>query len=75
MDVVQVILRWNMQEGLCAVPGSTNPDHIKENIEIFDFELSDGEMEQIRSLDKGESGRYFNINYQQMGGFFTTLGE
>lgn len=32
-------------------------------------------MEQIRSLDKGESERYFNINYQQMGGFFTTLGE
>lgn len=74
-SVVQVILRWHMQEGLCAVPGSTNPEHIQENIDIFDFELSDDEMEQIRSLDKGESGRYFNINYQQMGGFFTTLGE
>lgn len=74
-SVVQVIIRWHMQEGLCAVPGSTNPEHIQENIDIFDFELSDDEMEQIRSLDKGESGRYFNINYQQMGGFFTTLGE
>lgn len=74
-SVVQVILRWHMQEGLCAVPGSTNPKHIQENIDIFDFELSDDEMEQIRSLDKGESGRYFNINYQQMGGLFTTLGE
>ena len=74
-SVVQVILRWHMQEGLCAVPGSTNLKHIQENIEIFDFELSDDEMEQIRSLDKSESGRYFNINYQQMGGFFTTLGE
>lgn len=74
-SVVQVILRWHMQEGLCAVPGSTNPEHIQENIDIFDFELSDDEMEQIRSLDKGESGRYFNINYQQMSGFFTTLGE
>ena len=74
-SIVQVILRWHMQEGLCAVPGSTNPDHILENIEIFDFELSADEMEQIRGLDKGESGRYFNINYQQMGGFFTTLGE
>lgn len=74
-SVVQIILRWHMQEGLCAVPGSTNPEHIQENIEIFDFELSDDEMEQICGLDKGESGRYFNINYQQMGGFFTTLGE
>ena len=74
-SVVQIILRWHMQEGLCAVPGSTNPDHIKENIAIFDFELSDEEMEQIRAIDKGESGRYFNINYQQMGGFFTSLNE
>ena len=72
-SVVQVILRWHMQEGLCAVPGSTNPDHIEENIEIFDFELSDDEMEQIRALDKGEDGRYFNLDYQQIGGFFTSM--
>ena len=74
-SVVQVILRWHMQEGLCAGPGSTNPDHIRENIEIFDFELSDEEMEQIRALDKGEEGRYFNINYEQMGRFFTSLNK
>ncbi|MBE5834379.1 MAG: aldo/keto reductase [Butyrivibrio sp.] len=74
-SVVQVILRWHMQEGLCAVPGSTNPDHIQENISIFDFELSDEEMEQIRSLDRGDDGRYFNINYKLMGGFFTSLNE
>lgn len=74
-SVVQVILRWHMQEGLCAVPGSTNPDHIQENISIFDFELSNEEMEQIRSLDRGDDGRYFNINYQLMGGFFTSLNE
>ena len=72
-SVVQVILRWHMQEGLCAVPGSTNPDHIQENIEIFDFELSDDEMEQIRALDKGEDVRYFNLDYQQIGGFFTSM--
>lgn len=42
---------------------------------VFDFELSDEEMEQIRAIDKGESGRYFNINYQQMGGLFTSLSE
>ncbi len=74
-SVVQIILRWHMQEGLCAVPGSTNPEHIKENIEIFDFELTDEEMEQICALDKGESGRYFNIDYERMGGFFMSLNE
>lgn len=72
-SVVQIILRWHMQEGFCAVPGSTNPDHIQENIDIFDFELTDDEMEQIRSLDKGEGGRYFNINYKQLGSYFMSL--
>lgn len=72
-SVVQIILRWHMQEGLCAVPGSTNPEHIQENIEIFDFELSDDEMEQIRAINKGEDGRYFNLDYQQMGGFFASM--
>ena len=71
-SVVQIILRWHIQEGLCAVPGSTNPDHIQENISIFDFELTDDEMAQIRAMDKGEAGRYFNLDYQQIGGFFTS---
>ena len=74
-SVVQIILRWHMQEGLVAVPGSTNPAHIQENISIFDFELSDDEMAQIRAMNRGEAGRYFNIDYQRMGGFFTTLNE
>lgn len=70
-SVVQVILRWHIQEGFSVIPGSTNPDHIQENIEVFDFELSDEEMEQIRAMDQGEDGRYFNLDYEQMGGFFT----
>ena len=74
-SVVQVILRWHMQEGLVAVPGSTNPDHIKENISIFDFELTEDEMTQIRAMDRGEEGRYFNLDYEQMGGFFLSLNE
>ena len=51
------------QEGLCPVPGSTNPDHILENISIFDFELSDEEMAAIRAIDLGDAGRSFNISY------------
>lgn len=48
-SVYQIMLRWHMQEGLCPVPGSTNPVHISENINIFDFELSSQEMEAINS--------------------------
>lgn len=62
-SVYQIILRWHMQEGLCPVPGSTNPAHIKENISIFDFELSDEEMAAIRAIDRGDAGRSFRIQY------------
>ena len=48
----QVILRWQMQAGYIAIPGSSNPDHIAENYDIFGFELSDDEMQQIYDLDK-----------------------
>lgn len=41
----QVILRWHLQRGVIAIPGSSDPDHIKENIPVFDFELRDEEME------------------------------
>ena len=74
-SVVQIILRWHMQEGFSAVPGSTNPNHIAENIAIFDFELTVDEMEQIRALDRGAAGRYFNIDYQRYGSWFMTLNE
>ena len=47
----QVILRWHLQAGHIAIPGSNNPDHIKENIDIFDFELSEEEMEQMSALN------------------------
>lgn len=55
---VQVILRWHIQEGTIVFPRSTNPDHIRDNFDIFDFELSRDEMEQIRALDRGT--RFFD---------------
>lgn len=60
-SVYQIILRWHMQEGLCPVPGSTNPAHILENISIFNFELSDEEMATIRSINS--ETRSFNLSY------------
>lgn len=48
----QIVLRWLMQRGIVAIPRSSNPEHIKENIEIFDFKLSPEEMEIINGLNK-----------------------
>lgn len=50
----QIILRWHLQAGNIAIPGSSNEDHIQENYEIFDFELTDEEMERMTALDKDE---------------------
>ena len=48
---VQIILRWHMQAGNIAIPGSKNPEHIRSNADIFDFELTAGEMAEIDALD------------------------
>lgn len=48
----QVILRWQIQDGYIAIPGSSNAKHIAENFDIFGFELSDEEMQEIRGVDK-----------------------
>ncbi len=55
----QVILRWNLQKGVVVIPGSSNPEHIKENTDIYDFELSDDEMNQINSLDRNEKHDWY----------------
>ncbi|MCD8038547.1 MAG: aldo/keto reductase [Lachnospiraceae bacterium] len=54
----QIILRWHIQAGNIVIPGSKNPDHIKANFDIFDFNLTAEEMEQIASLNKNV--RYYN---------------
>ena len=48
----QIILRWHIQAGYITIPGSKNPSHIRENMNIFDFALTDSEMEIIRGLDR-----------------------
>ena len=49
---VQVLLRFLNQENIMVIPRSTNPEHIKENFEIFDFKLTPDEMEEIKKLDR-----------------------
>lgn len=58
-SVIQVILRWHYQRHVVAIPGSSNPDHIKENISIFDFALTDDEMSEIASLNRNEKHDWY----------------
>ena len=53
--VAQVALRFLIQENVIVIPKSTHKERMKENFEIFDFELSHVDMQTLRSLDKGES--------------------
>ena len=55
----QIILRWNLQKGVVVIPGSSNPDHIQENTELFDFTLTDNEMAQINALDRNEKHDWY----------------
>ena len=48
----QVILRWDLQRGIVVIPGSSNPEHIKENLDLFGFALTDEEMAAISNLDR-----------------------
>lgn len=57
---VQIILRWHIQAGNIIFPKSTNPEHIRDNFDIFDFELTAEEMDAVRNLDKGV--RFFNMS-------------
>ena len=59
VSAAQVILRWDLQRGIVVIPGSSNPDHIVENLDLFGFTLSDEEMQQIRLLDRGEKHDWY----------------
>jgi 2,5-diketo-D-gluconate reductase A len=54
-SATQVILRWHIQLGLVPIPKSGNPDRMAENFDVFDFELTDAEMDAITRLDRGEN--------------------
>ena len=61
---VQVILRWHTQMGFVVIPGSQNVAHIKDNLDILDFTLTEEEMAEIAKLDKGE--RYYHRSDEQL---------
>lgn len=55
----QVILRWNLQKGVVVIPGSSNPEHIRENLDLFGFELTVEEMQRINALDRNEKHDWY----------------
>ena len=55
----QVILRWNLQKGVVVIPGSSNPDHIRENTEVYHFSMTEDEMERINAPDRGEKHDWY----------------
>lgn len=60
---VQIILRWHIQEGNIIFPKTTNKEHMKDNFNIFDFELTNDEMNRIKALDKNQ--RYFTMTLEE----------
>lgn len=55
----QIVLRWHLQRGVVAIPGSSNPEHILENISVFDFNLTEAEMNAIAALDRNEKHDWY----------------
>lgn len=63
----QIILRWHNQKGVIVIPGSKNPDHIKDNLNIFDFRLSEEDMRKIDELNKNTP--FYNQTDESLEGF------
>lgn len=63
----QVILRWHIQAGNIVIPGSKNPAHIRDNFDLFDFTLTEEEMERVAAVDKNK--RYYTSTSQMLEGY------
>ncbi|XP_072929998.1 aldose reductase-related protein 2 [Epargyreus clarus] len=59
----QILLRQLLQRGVAAIPKSTDPTRIKQNISVWDFELNENEMAELAALDRGENGRICDFSF------------
>ena len=68
-SIGQVMLRWNVQRGVVIIPKSTHENRIKENLDIWDFTLTDEDIEKIAGLDMGYQGtavKHFDPDFVRM---------
>lgn len=72
--VAQIILRWHLQRGIVVIPKSTHIERMKENFNVFDFELSEEDMSSIATLDKNESS-FFSHSDPNMVEWFVKMVE
>ena len=70
---VQIILRWHIQSDNIVIPGASNPEHIKANIDIFDFELTDEEMQEIAKINKNK--RYYQSSPQILASYVQMIPD
>lgn len=69
----QIILRWHIQDGNIVIPGSKNPDHIRDNFDLFDFALTEEEMADIRALDQNK--RYYTSTPELLKQYVSIYGS
>ncbi|WP_286080180.1 aldo/keto reductase [Parablautia intestinalis] len=62
-SVIQIVLRWDLQSGVCTIPRTANKEHMVSNADIFDFELSDKEMEIINGMNREEETNWDTENF------------
>ena len=63
----QIILRWHIQAGDIVIPGSKNPDHIRSNFDLFDFELTEEEMAEVAAMNKNK--RYYTSTPEMLNNY------
>ena len=71
----QVMLRWHLQRGIVVIPKSTHKERMAENLNVFDFMLSDEDMRQIDALDKEQSSFFSHTDPNMVEWFVKTVEE
>lgn len=71
----QVMLRWHMQRNIAVIPKSTHKERMKENLQVFDFALSEEDMDSIAALDKNQSAFFSHQDPETVEWFVKMVGE
>lgn len=59
----QILLRYTIQRGIAAIPKSTNPDRLRQNICVFDFVLDPSDVDKLKGLNKGPKARICDFSF------------